>query len=520
MNKIATKYIFGRSRISSIVLLYIFNLSNSIAQDIPDSFKSAVASSLGISIVPRLSLGETWSNNVSLKSGSGDSGWISEISPGIKFNRSSGRIRGYVDYSLHQYIYSGNSKNSLQNLLASSASAEVLDNFAFIDVSAAISQQTISAFGSQSVASGLSNSNKTEVSTYNISPYLRGRFLNNANYEARYGFSSTRAKTLESANSNQNQYSLAVNGDELFGRLRWGTNISRQENTRSNGEKTQVDDLKLSLTYSLNRQLSFSATTGRETANYVVAEKQSFRTSGYGVNWTPAETTKLSFNAENKLLGKMHRLTIEHRTPRTSWAFNDSKNVSVSSSNTLNAGTGSLYDLLFLQFSSIEPDPIKRAQLVRDFLQNNGLISDPSTINGYLTSSASIQRTKDLSFMLLGVRDTVGFSITRSVGQSINGSSVNVDDFSRSGNIRQNGLSATYSHKLTPDTSLSSQYSIQRTYGDTVTQGSKIKSINLNISSKISQKMFATVGARRVLSSSTVNPYQETAVLGSLTVQF
>ena len=519
MNKMTAERMAGRSCISSIILLF-FCLSSSRAQNDAEAFKPNTASSLGLSIVPRLYLGETWSNNLSLKSGDGDSGWISEISPGIRVDSKSGRVKGYVDYSLHQYIYSGNTKNSLQNLLASSASAEVLDNFAFVDMSAAISQQTISAFGPQSVASGLSNSNKTEVSTYNVSPYLRGRFLNKANYEARYGFSSTRAKTLESANTNQSLYSLIMNGDELFGKLRWGTSASRQESTRNNGEETQIDDLKVSLTYSLDRQLSFSVTKGRETANYIVSQKQSYGTSGFGVNWSPAETTRFSFNAENKLLGRMHQLTIEHRTPRTSWTYSDSKNVSISNSNTLNSTSSTLYDLLFIQFSSIEPDPIKRAQLVRDFLKSNGLTSDPSTVNGYLTSSTSVQRTKDLSFMLLGIRDTVRFSITKSAGHSINGSSLRVDDFSNSNNIRQNGLSVSYSHRLTQDSSLSSQYSLQRIYGDVVTQGSRTKSISLNISSKLSQKIFATVGARRVLSSSTATPYQETAVLGSLTVQF
>jgi uncharacterized protein (PEP-CTERM system associated) len=142
-----------------------------------------------ITIVPRVSVTETFTNNVRLSSANPKSEAITEVSPGIRISSDGGRIRGSIDYSLTEVFYANNSsgRRSLNNLSAN-GTVEAIDNWAFLDFSGNVGQQSISAFGTPSSGALLTGGNSTETSVYRISPYLRGRFGSNAEYEARYGY--------------------------------------------------------------------------------------------------------------------------------------------------------------------------------------------------------------------------------------------------------------------------------------------------------------------------------------------
>ena len=56
---------------------------------------------------------------------------------------------------------------------------------AFIDASASITQENISALGQRSADPALVNANRTEVASARVSPYLRGTLASLVDYEAR-----------------------------------------------------------------------------------------------------------------------------------------------------------------------------------------------------------------------------------------------------------------------------------------------------------------------------------------------
>jgi uncharacterized protein (PEP-CTERM system associated) len=181
---------------------------------------------------------------------------------------------------------------------------------------------------------------------------------------------------------------------------------------------------------------------------------------------------------------------------------------------------GSLGDLLFSQFANLEADPLKRAELVNRYLQENGLSADSLVISNFLTSQASLQRRQEASFALLGVRDTISFVMTRSSNSSLGNFVTAVDDLSTNSVINQSGFSVIYSHRLTPDTSMNAVFSRQSTSGSSTQTGTTLRAVDFSISSRLGRQMSASVGARRVFFDSVTNPYTETALTGNLSVQF
>ena len=469
-----------------------------------------------VSVVPRIGITEIVTDNVGLASADPKSEQITQISPGIRVGVEGARLQAYFDYSRNELLYAQDSSpRQSQNALTTFGTLEFLDNWAYLDFNGLISQQTISAFGAQSIDNTSINLNRAEVSTYRLSPYVRGRVGDVANYEARYSrsVSSSDASAFDVISADA---AVKLAADRAFGKLGWLADASQQTADYSAGRRTESERVNLGLSYAITPQLSVSARTGRERNNYTSVDTQSYDTRGVSVSWSPSQVSKVSASLDRRPFGDAHSVSLEHRTARTAWKFTDARDVSTTPGQTAGASRGALYDLLF---SQLDPtlDEVVRAQLV-----NNTLASlQQMGINiGALTSALSLQRRQDISLALLGLRDTITFLASRSESRRLDTVSSGVDDFSTSTVLRQNGFSANYSHRLTPEYSLGFLLSQQNTSGISNLQDSRLRLLSIQIMGKVGRNAAASAGVRRVVYSSVTAPYGETALTVSLTVQF
>lgn len=471
-------------------------------------------------VEPRVSGTQTFTDNVYLSDANKRGDSITQATVGLRAASDVGRIRGYFDYSLSKLLYANaTEKSSTQNSLNAFGTAELVENWAFVDAGGNISRQAISAFGTQSLDPNTNNSNSTEVSNFRISPYVRGRALGQLNYEARYTAAITRSKSNQASDIDQTDASVRIGSDPAVGKLSWSSDFTRQDVDYSLGRDTQSDRLRLVLTYSVNPQVNVFAIAGRESNNYTSINKETHGSGGLGANWALSDRTRVAAEAENRFFARTHRITFEHRTPRTVWKYTDSKDVTTNSGQGSIGSIGTLYDLFFAQFASIQPDPILRAQMVTAFLQANGLNPNGPSTGGYLASGVSVQRRQDLSLALLGVRDTVTFIASRSDSSRIDGAPLTGDDLQFTPSLSQRNLSVSYSRRLTPDASLNVLAAHQKTAAAAGLQGNTLKTVNVSLSSRLGLKVSGTVGFRRsVFDGST--PYTENAVTGSLNLLF
>ena len=474
-----------------------------------------------ISVVPYASAAATYTDNVHLTEADRKSDVMLALTAGIRISGEGSRVKGYLNYALTGQTYADGSKaRTFQNALNTFGSVEAIDNLAFLDFSGSISQQTISAFGVQTDGSGIRNANQSEVSTFRLSPYVRGQFAGSANYEARYTWTTTHTGTANASDARVADALVKLSGRVPSGQLGWSVEASRQSVDFTTGRSTEAGRLAGTLSYPVSKQLVVSMTGGRDSNNYTNAGKQSHSVVGAGVNWSPAPTTTLTANASKQSFGQGHSLSFEHRTPRTIWRLADSRGVSTTPGQLISTSVGSVYDLYFSQFASTEPDPIKRAQMVTDFLQTRGINPGAPVTAGYLTSAVLLQRRQDASFALLGVRDTVTFLASRSNSRRLDTLTGVADDLLNSTSITQQGFSVSYAHRLTPQTALNAIASQQRTQGSATQPETSLRTLSLNVTSTVGRHATATVAARRSVFDSPTVPYTESALTGSLTVQF
>ena len=467
-----------------------------------------------LSIEPRVSVTETITNNARLSNSGQQSEQITEISPGIRISSSGGRFKTYLDYALTEAVYAQNSSpRRSQNALTTFGTVEAVDNRVFLDFNGSISQQSISAFGAPSVSSTSLNANQTEVSNYQISPYVRGRLGQLVNYEARYSRAITQSDTATTGDQTTADSSVRLNGDSAFRNLGWSADISRQQVDFSVGRATESDRLNLGLSYLIDPQLRVFASGGQEANNFSTLDKQSSATSSYGVNWSPSPRSKISASQGHRSFGDTYNVSVEHQSARTAWRFSDSKDASVTPGQAGIASLGSNFDLLTSLLGSTQAATI--------FFQNNpGFNPNQAALIQVLNSSVALVHRQDLSVALLGIRDTLTFSLTRSETSQLDTTVTGFfGDFATSSLIRQDGVSVNYAHRLTPDYSLNVVLAQQNTSGDRIEQETTLKQVNLNVAGRVGKKTYASLGLRRSLFSSLISPYDETAIIFNLIFQ-
>lgn len=477
-------------------------------------------------IVPSISTDLTYTDNVRLVNSNKQSDLVTRLAPGILVEGRGGHVTGSFDFRWQQYAYLNDSqRNNQQKSLKANGKVELIDQWLYVDGAGSISQQPVSAFGTQVANNDLLNSNRTEASSYQWSPYIQGRLWNAADYTLRFTGSRTKSDQGElsvGSGNTSRAWSGRLAGDTSLTSLGWSVDFQRQQQNRSTARDTESKRVTGSLQYMVDPQVRLRGTLGRESDDYGSTQSQSRTVRGLGVEWAPTERTNISLNKEKRSFGDSYNASFKHRTALTAWMFSQSRNINTPSDQNFTT-LSSAFDLLNLQLTSSIPDPITRAQQVNLLLQQAGIPPDAQAFGSIVTSRIYIARRREASFILTGSTNIVTLSADRSDNQSLGTGGSIADDFTLSPNIQQSGFTTSWAHKLSPDTAVTLNGRRSRNTGSASNLDTRVNSLSLLLTTKLGPKTSATVGLRRTHSdseSATANSYDEQALTGSLFVTF
>ena len=471
------------------------------------------------SITPRVSTALTVTDNATLSSADKRADVFAQVNPGIGLVSNGGRVRGSVDYSLNGFLYAAvPEKNQIQHALNALLVAEAIENWAYVDLSATVSQQVISAFGQQSFGVSGSTANQTQVASYAVSPYVRGRLFGETAYEARVRFAASHTESSGLSDTRTTDGLLRLSGATALRALGWFGELTRQQDEFPASQPRTIDRFK-GLTYAVSPQLSVSVLGGYESNNYIQDESSGDGTYGAGLNWQPTNRTKLTAEREHRLFGDTYSVSVEHRMRRLVLRYGAGRDLSTAA-NPSSRSVVSAYDLYFAQFASLEPDPIRRQSLVNAFLAANGISATSTVGAGFLNSGISLQQRQELSVGLIGLRSSLTLFANRTDSRQLDGLLPSGGDLAAFGDVQQTAMSLNLSHRLTPISTLSLLLSEQRTKGERGRQFSTLRQSSLGWSSKLGRSTSISLVARHSVFDSLNEPYDETAVTGMISMQF
>lgn len=472
-------------------------------------------------IKPTANLDFTATDNATPGRGEKRDEFITRVSPGVRIEAASARLKGSLAYQWHQNFYANNSvPDGDQQSLRADGRLELVEQLLFVDASANIAQQPISAFGTQGVGNELANANRSETTSWQWSPYLKGNLGSTLQYEMRYRFLQTDTKAgvqAQYGDTLNHTWSGRLGGATPLARLGWSVSAEQQNIEVGTRSELRSERLLGSLDYRIDARIKLSLLAGGESDNYNLAELRSRRNVGAGFEWTPTERTLLSLQHQRRSYGDDFNLIFNHRTALSSWRLSDSRSVVLPGQQNATAPTSAAYALLDQQLSRAYPDAAERAGVVMQTLQQLGISADALVYGNLFSAQPFIQRRQEASMTLTGANNTVTLTLQRSTSDRLGTGVGLVDDFATSANIRQSGLSGSWAHKLSPHSTLTFNTVASRSEGDSAAQETQLKSLSVLLTTRLGHRTSATAGLRQTQFDRTVGEgYDEQALTGSL----
>ncbi|HEY1132806.1 MAG TPA: TIGR03016 family PEP-CTERM system-associated outer membrane protein [Roseateles sp.] len=480
----------------------------------------------GGSIKPRISVSQSWTDNLRLNDQDKDAALITTVSPGISIVRNTGSVRGTLDYSLNGIAYLKTSYGSqVQNALSASGQAEIIPGTFFVNAQASIGQQNASAFGVQSAptltsqggVSALGDTNRRETGSLSVAPVLRGQLGGLASVDLRGNFSITEVRGSSLGDGRGSGGSLRI-AQLMPGALGWYLMFNTQRFNSKDALSNNNSSAVAGLSYRLGTDWAFSVNAGQERSDYLSRSgngNDGF-TGGVTADWTPTPRTRVNGNWQRHSYGDSYGLSFEHRMRTSVWRLSDSRNVTLGNTGSI-GGVRTNYDLFFLLLASQEPDPVKRDALVRATLLSLGLSPDGQSALGFLSTGPSQLHAQMFSFTLQGVRSNVTASASRTVTSRV-GDNLNQGDLANNASVEQRSYSLSGSYQLTAVTSVSLTASRQQSLGD-AGRHTQLTSLIANWSSRLGSRLSVQLGARHSRFEGVIS-YTENAAYATLTQQF
>ncbi len=472
-------------------------------------------------IVPSLTISETYSDNVALLSDElARRGWISDLIPGIRIDANGARLKGYLDYRLHQLYYSDERQlDSTQHILASSATLEAIEKILFIDGRAEISQQNRSPLeASVSVDRPSASNNRIETRTFQLSPYTRGRISDLAVYQLRYNASYVRSEGGELPTTRVGELIGRIRNASSFAKIGWAVDVNSL--TARSDEIGTLDNSRVRglLIYSIDPLLNVSAIYGRETTDFSGIAQRTTNTHGVGVNWQPSPRTQLAADVEKRFFGTGHTAMLSYRAARTALRFTSSRDAVVLPGLLPGSSSNSVYGLLTDLFATAIPDPAQRAEAARRRLDETGIPASFPLATGSLTSRPLIYDSQTATIALLGTRSTATLRFTRLDQRGAR--ALLPDEIPVLGeDVRQTGVTGSWAYRLTPATTMTGSATALRTedagIGSLTTRQTLF---SLSLSTQLGPRTTASLGVRHAEFDSPVplSSYRENAISAAL----
>jgi len=469
-------------------------------------------------IEPRVFVTQGYSSNYLLSATAPQKEWITQAGAGVQAVFNMPRLRGNVDYSLSGiYNAQGVGENGREQTLNSRLLLDAWDNKAFVEFDGAIGNERVSAFAVQAVDPN-NPTNQAESRRFRVSPFLRGTWNDAVDYEFRYTVLSAQSDASSRSDLDERGWSTTIGSTEGLGRLGWEVSASSNRVAYSLGRETRFDAMGFLLRYTVTPTLQVFGQVGREANDFLTVDRETYNAHTLGFDWRPVELARVSFSRSQRYFGNGHNLALEYQLRRVLLRYSDVRDV-VTSQIAVGDGTGNLGTLLDSLYQAVETDPVRRAQLVQAELQRLGLPADLSTIPGFLTSSASVQRNQAISAVLLGQRSVLSFSIDRVTATQLDPGLTLGDDFDISDEITQKGWTVSYALRLTPVLSFNALYQRRNADGVFANLSNRLNTATVGFTARLARRTTGSVQLRRT-NYDGATTYQETAIQAGLVHRF
>ena len=485
-----------------------------------------------VKFTPTISGSETYSDNVNLQpADAAQSAFITEVMPGFTVTSNGPRLKLSANYQLHLYSYSEkvSNTNNTSSQYQLNMRSKLIDQLLDLDATASRQTTSLSAFGPQGNDSLYANTNRTNVSTYTISPTLRHRFGGTADAYLRYTRNRVEGDRILGTTNGENINANLTSGAN-FSTLGWGFNAVQDTFSGGRYGDTVSQNVEASLRYRLSYSLSLTATGGYDKYDYSSQSNEATQGASYtgGFIWTPSPRTRLQMSYGRRYYGNTGTVGLLFRSHRSAVTLNYDDVVTTSRQNFLSSSAVSTVDLLDAMLTASIPDAAERARAIAAYLAATGVTPTLANNTNYLSNVFQRQKSLRLGYSLEGAHSTTVLSVYKTRATSLSSQTADSDLLGQNLAILNNnrdttGTSASYTRRLTQATQAVAMVNYQTTKALDSDLTTDSESVRLGLTHAFDSKLRGTAEIRQVRGSyfSTGNSrYRENAISATISKQF
>lgn len=486
----------------------------------------------GTRVIPGLDLRERYTDNVGLaREGQERSRFVTEIAPSLSIATQSPGLRLAARYQLHYFLFNDGDAPDTQrftNRLSAEATARLVPQLVYVDGTAEVSEQSVSAFGPQPADNPYADVNRTEVRAWRISPYLVYQFGGTARVQLRYAHDSADSNTPGFGESTTDTAIFSIASGVNFRRIAWSVNASRQVLDDSLTGESSISNANATLRWNISDEWSTSATGGYDKYDYNSlggATEGSYWMAGFA--WEPSSRTSVSASIGERFFGRTYYLSASHRTRRTVWNISYDEAVTTTRSQFFLPAAIDTAALLDRLFTEVYPDPVQRKLAVAAYMRATGLPKSLADRINYLSNRYMLQkqlmgaamfRTARSSFVL-GLYDVRrrALSIFEADSRLLGTQHATLNE-----NTRQRGLNGMWNWQLTSRSAVNLSLASGRTESIRTGRTDDTHALRISLSRQFAPRLRAAAEVRHARGSviDGGDEYRENSIAASVSMQF
>jgi len=479
-------------------------------------------------VVPTLSVGETYTDNLSLAPDAlKRRDWVTQVTPGISIAATEARMRFNATYA-PEYVYyaRGQEDNQVYQRLNATGNAELAKQLLFVDAGANVNQYNVSLQGPLTTSNVNTTGNRTTAKTFFVSPYLVRDFGSAARGEARFAYNVWNSDdTTVLSDSEANRISLRLASGPAYKLLTWNLAYSKETINHESQQDTFTEVITANARRLITPTVGLLAKVGYEDYDDQVIGPASERLLwGAGFDWTPTPRTRLAVTAGERFYGDTYSFDFRHRTRLTTWSAVYSEDVTSTRSEFFVPATTSTAGYLEPLFLSQFPDPVARQKAVEEFIARTGLPPSLGAPLNFFSNQRFLVKRWQASAGLLGVRNVLIANVFKEAREVLAGSVVlpSTGDFAASNTVRQTGMSLQWNWRMTARNAwnLSGTYSRNEYPG--TSRIDNLTYVGMGLTRQFQPQFSGSLNYRRQQSDSnqSASSYTENALLATLQMRF
>ncbi|NGX17079.1 TIGR03016 family PEP-CTERM system-associated outer membrane protein [Wenzhouxiangella sp. XN24] len=290
--------------------------------------------------MPRVSLAETWTDNVSLAAdGLEDSEWITELTPGFSLTGEGARVKLTLDYDLQALWFADNSDfNDTFHQASGTGNFVLAPESLFLDAFVRLDQQNIDTSGRVGFSNLFQTNNRTDALVFGASPYHTGRYGDWAESLLRFDYrgvryANTDATTINIEDSDTQTISGWFGSPANARGLSWRTYASQSTTDFEQAQDFRFDRVGLELGVPVGLRTRLTATGGVESDVTEDSSKGGLDASFWsaGLEWNPDELQSLRLSVGERYFGTSYGASYSRRGSRGSVELSYSEDPTTSS---------------------------------------------------------------------------------------------------------------------------------------------------------------------------------------------